>query len=339
MATSFFNTLYHAYLDPGILTIGDSLDVEKQTPPLIEKIHGLPRKVHAAPSLDSFHEQAFYECDEHGNPLWCQRCKHWKPNRTHHSRMLDRCILKFDHYCPWVGGYTTATNFKSFLLFSVSAAVLSLITLVSIAIPWNHGAFDGHHVTGRLGVTVGFAVFFLCLAGGTGLSAILLASANLTTIDNAVGKRKTWRLAVRLSQGAASEEKAITAAFSGTSTFTTGKHTFAIVETSPSANPYDIGILGNWKQVMGNKWWEWVLPFKLQGDDGQGKMTEITPAVAAAIEEVGLGKMDDSMRERWEKMQARQKGFLQLLAAAGAPLKTFGAWQQARKEGCNEMAS
>jgi hypothetical protein len=50
-------------------------------------------------------------------------------------------------------------------------------------------------------------------------------------------------------------------------------------------------------------------------------------------EEVGLGDMDDEMRGKWRKMQVRQKGFLQLLAAAGAPLKTINAWKEARKEG------
>ncbi|CAD0097104.1 unnamed protein product [Aureobasidium mustum] len=333
MAISFFNAIYHAYLDPGVLSTSDARDPEQQTTTPIERIHGLPRKVHAAPTLESFHEQAFYECDEGGKPLWCQHCKHWKPNRSHHSRMLDRCILKFDHYCPWVGGYTTATNFKTFLLFSVSAAMFSLVTLISITIPWNHGSFDGHDVTGHLGVTVGFAVFFLCLAGGTGLSAILLASANLTTLDNAVGKKKIWRLAVRIDKGIMAEEKAITAAFSGVSTFATKTHTFAIVETLPGANPYDVGIMQNWKQIMGSKWWQWVLPFNLQKDDGQSRMAEITPAVAAALEESGLDAMDKTMKERWKKMQVRQKGFLQLLAAAGAPLKTFATWKQARKEG------
>lgn len=329
MAIAYFNAIYHPYLDPGVLSTSDARDPEQQTTTPIERIHGLPRKIQAAPTLESFHEQAFYECDESGKPLWCQHCKHWKPNRAHHSRMLDRCILKFDHYCPWVDGYTTATNFKTFLLFSVSAAMFSLVTLISITIPWNHGAFDGHDVTGHLGVTAGFAVFFLCLAGGTGLSAILLASANLMTLDNAVGKKKTWRLAVRIDEGIMAEEKATTAAFSGVSTFATKTHTFAIVETLPGANPYDAGLMQNWKQIMGPKWWQWVLPFNLQDDDGQSRMAEITPAVTAALEESGLGAMDKTLKDRWQKMQVRQKGFLQLLAAA----KTFATWKQARKEG------
>ena len=265
-------------------------------------------------------------------PLWCQHCNHYKPNRTNQFRMLDRCILKFGHYCPWVGGYTTATNFKTFLRFSVSAAVFSLISLISVAIPWNHGAFDGHNVTAHLGLTVGFAVFFLCLAGGTGLSAILLATANLTTIDNAVGKKKAWRLAVKLNKDIMAEDKAVTSAFSGTVTFTTQTHTFAIVETAAGANPYDVGVWGNWKQVMGNRWWEWALPSPKLRHDMQSRMAEMTPAVAAALEEAGLCDMNAAMRERWKKMQIRQKGFLQLLAAAGAPLKTFATWRQARKE-------
>lgn len=112
MAISFFRCLYHAYLDPGIIAMGSSIDPETQTSSPIERIRGLPRKIHAAPSLESFHDQMFYQCDEYGKPLWCDRCKHRKPNRVHHSRMLDRCILKFDHYCPWVRQYIESTSFS-----------------------------------------------------------------------------------------------------------------------------------------------------------------------------------------------------------------------------------
>lgn len=173
---------------------------------------------------------------------------------------------------------------------------------------------------------------FPVFGGRNGLSAILLATANLTTIDNAVGKKKAWRLAVKLNEDIMAEDKAITSAFSGTVTFTTQTHTFAIVETAAGANPYDVGVWGNWKQVMGNRWWEWALPSPKLRHDMQSRMAEMTPAVAAALEEAGLCDMNAAMRERWKKMQIRQKGFLQLLAAAGAPLKTFATWRQARKE-------
>ncbi|KAI5249644.1 hypothetical protein E4T42_05161 [Aureobasidium subglaciale] len=122
MTSSFFKCLYHAYVDLGILANNTYIDPEIQASPSFETVHGLPRKVYPAPFLETFHDQMFCECDEDGKPLWCRRCEHYKPIRTHHSRMLDRCVSKFDHYCSWVGGYTTATNFKFFLQFSVPAA-------------------------------------------------------------------------------------------------------------------------------------------------------------------------------------------------------------------------
>jgi hypothetical protein len=33
----------------------------------------------------------------------CQKCQdNYKPPRAHHDSVTGRCIVKFDHYCPWV---------------------------------------------------------------------------------------------------------------------------------------------------------------------------------------------------------------------------------------------
>lgn len=47
----------------------------------------------------------------------CLRCKSFKPPRAHHDSVTGRCILRLDHYCPWVNNAVGLLNHKYFLLF------------------------------------------------------------------------------------------------------------------------------------------------------------------------------------------------------------------------------
>lgn len=31
-----------------------------------------------------------------GDPKWCEACQIWKPDRAHHCRVCDACVLKMD---------------------------------------------------------------------------------------------------------------------------------------------------------------------------------------------------------------------------------------------------
>lgn len=60
----------------------------------------------------------------------CPKCNdNFKPGRAHHDSVTGRCVVKFDHFCPWVGNAVGAMNHKFFVLFigyTMSSCLVSL---------------------------------------------------------------------------------------------------------------------------------------------------------------------------------------------------------------------
>ena len=51
-----------------------------------------------------------------GGTRQCRRCLLIKPDRCHHCRLCDKCVLKMDHHCPWIANCVGFFNYKYFFL-------------------------------------------------------------------------------------------------------------------------------------------------------------------------------------------------------------------------------
>merc|ERR1719272_1735996 len=68
------------------------------------------------------------EMKKSGDRRHCKWCGKYKPDRCHHCRVCRTCILKMDHYCPWIRNCVGFRNYKFFfLLITYSVLILHYV--------------------------------------------------------------------------------------------------------------------------------------------------------------------------------------------------------------------
>lgn len=169
------------------------------------------------------------------------------------------------------------------------------------------------------------ALFGLFAFGMTGTSAGYVFS-NQTNIDM-LRKDQVHQLAVRVPRGTKSTSEYQTITYplaqptgwptpevqnngdSQTSSDSTASRdqqatrTFAILRTEPGENPWDVGRYGNFKSVMGNTIWEWLLPIKHSpccNHDSMDSDYKLGPAVERMAERVNLPRKRSKSQQGME---------------------------------------
>ncbi|KIW70639.1 hypothetical protein PV04_02886 [Phialophora macrospora] len=343
-----------------------------------------------------FWQKDVFVCGWDGRPPFCSTCYNYKPDRAHHCRELGRCVLKMDHFCPWVGGIVSETSFKFFIQFTGWAALFCLHALVVMSYylarrrSEEPGFLNVHWI-----LTLVFAGLFFIFAGGMCGSSLQLAVLNSTTIENFTRKTKIWYLAVYVpprvlekchasgpselrlisyprppeeqfqilqrhgatvsndsdeaftrqaydeptspertyhpgvptspvsapsaaqpdpaektttttsppnsssshpNSDSPSQQRIDVPSLDSSSPPTPEPRTFAILESRPGANPFDIGPAGNFKEVMGYTLLDWLFPLKpspLVDHSDPLSMYKLGPVVRRMKRKAGISAIED----------------------------------------------
>ena len=232
-------------------------------------------------NLDAWYDREVFVCNGDGRPAWCELCYNWKPERAHHSTDAGRCVLKLDHYCPWVGGVVSATTAKFFVQFTLYCALACLFALVAtIAVMATATtALNPHHFV-IVCVCALFGLFTATLGG----QVAWLAATGRTNIEYMQGRDSRYSVAYRIPRNLTPKGRNVrTVEWNG--------RVHVILTLPAGFNPFDLGWRKNVCSLMGDTAFDWLVPLRLSPDlDHPFEWSEdpFRPALFNAMCDAGL---------------------------------------------------
>jgi len=169
-----------------------------------------------------------------GERRHCKWCVKYKPDRCHHCRLCKLCVLRMDHHCPWIMNCVGWRNHKFFFLLVVYA-VLTCVFVFATELSTVQESMDkdmpnSHRFLLVLGLTLSVIMGTLLILFLTFHTWLMLNG--MTTIEHC-------------------ERRSI-----------------ETMDNIGSVSPYDLGLYGNLKEVLGPRLIFWFLPFDPPEGDG-----------------------------------------------------------------------
>jgi hypothetical protein len=123
--------------------------------------------------IEDFSEIDFALC----RVTFCKKCEIYRPPRCHHCNTCGKCVLRYEHHCPFVANCVGFRNQKPFILFLVYTSI-SLV-LLTVFLVWK--LLTEYSVL-WLSLTLAVSAIFI-LETGFALSQIAMVAENVTSLE------------------------------------------------------------------------------------------------------------------------------------------------------------
>lgn len=152
-------------------------------------------------------------------------------------------------------------------------------------------------------------------------SSLQFALVNTTTIENLSRRTIVWTLAIHLRNDPETSTGFRTVSFSlspsTTDPVAPGEgqapgaiKTFAILHTKPGENPFDLGPYQNFKTVMGDHWYDWLLPIRYSpccNHDRKDSQFPMGAVVQRMRAEAGIAGPEEFNSEKTHRKSKRRR--------------------------------
>lgn len=197
------------------------------------------------------------------SPRYCHICDVVKHDRVHHCSEVNRCVKKFDHFCPWVGGPLGHTRYKFFFQFISYVAIYCVYTTITLGVAVSQRRRAQHRMDNTQHIPANPGLWYTSIALA-GFFALMMVPFSIFHGRQIVSNKSTLE---------SIEARAIQVIVQTRVLDTQGNATVSQqrVTLAPGDNPFDLGWFKNWQQVMGtfvmDKWvllrvMNWLIPLR-----------------------------------------------------------------------------
>lgn len=162
---------------------------------------------------------------------YCERCRKYRPERSHHCSKCNKCIKKMDHHCYWVGACINNDNLAPFVRMLFFASVSTMYLFVFLCYTTLSQKKEINYLSVKLFIKTSISLYALLVSVVT---AVFL-------------KLHLWNIFDNITF---IEQEMVTTKRS---------------DASLDSNPYNLGVMQNLRDVLGKPYFLYLFGEKSDG--------------------------------------------------------------------------